>query len=175
MSTVPRILAWTRPPLQLAVMGLAVVGYLRNSVVIALAATALSAANRSQWPKTRWWLLVLILTVISLGASAACCTQACIRQREAAYRSILASYSEVLKVGMTRKEVEAYLERNGKPFRRTCCVAEWLGKNAWDDIVKIGKEVLRWVAASTTCTLGLSSSPPRSTGSGSSRRMIRIR
>ena len=156
-------------------MGLAAVGYLRNSVVIALAATALSAANRSQWPKTRWWLLVLILTVISLGASAACCTQACIRQREAAYRSILASYSEVLKVGMTRKEVETYLERNGKPFRRTCCVAEWLGKNAWDDIVKIGKEVLRWVAASTTCTLGLSSSPPRSTGSGSSRRMIRIR
>src|SRR5437867_1077828 len=94
-----------------------------------------------QWPKKRWGPLVLILTVISLGASAACCTQACRRQHETAYRSILASYSEVLKVGMTRKEVETYLEANSKPFRRTCCVPEWrIGNTVLDDIVKIGKE-----------------------------------
>jgi hypothetical protein len=66
--------------------------------------------------------------------------------REARYQAILRRYSDDLKVGMNRDEVERYLETSGAQFRQMCCVANLRGQYvslngaAWDDLVKIGDE-----------------------------------
>ena len=44
------------------------------------------------------------------------------RKREAAYQSALLSYTEVLKPGMNRKEVEDYLRARTVDFSQMCCV-----------------------------------------------------
>lgn len=61
-------------------------------------------------------------------------------KREAAYESILRSYTQVLKPGMTREEVEDYLRAKRVDFQQTCC---FLGKS-WADLVKIGQEDHPW-------------------------------
>src|SRR5262245_26425597 len=69
--------------------------------------------------------------------------------REVEYRKVLLSYSEVLKAGMTRKQVEDYLSAQHIPFRQMCCatVKEFSGgvvEHAYDDLVKIGEEDVPW-------------------------------
>jgi hypothetical protein len=63
------------------------------------------------------------------------------QKREAAYQAALQSYSEALKPGMTRKNVEDYLKAKGVKYERMCCIDE---KTAWVDIVGIGKEKHPW-------------------------------
>lgn len=74
-------------------------------------------------------LLSLVLVGISLGALAGCVA----RRTKAA----LISYDQVLKPGMTRKEVEDYLRANKASFDHTCCV-EGPNKRSLDDLIKIG-------------------------------------
>lgn len=62
-------------------------------------------------------------------------------KREAAYQAKLRAYSDVLKVGMTRKEVESYLRGNNNTFGQWCCIDE---PSAYADLVKIGKEKHPW-------------------------------
>jgi hypothetical protein len=66
-------------------------------------------------------------------------------RRELAYQLTLRSYSQVLKPGMTRKEVEDYLRANKLEFRQTCCLdMKEYKKGSWDDLVKIGDEDAPW-------------------------------
>jgi hypothetical protein len=73
--------------------------------------------------------LILVLVNISLGALGGCVA----RRAKAA----VATYSQVLKPGMTRKEVEDYLRANKIQFSQLCCV-DGSHKHSFDDLVKIG-------------------------------------
>ena len=68
------------------------------------------------------------------------------KKREAAYQFSLRSYAQVLKPGMTQKEVERYLQGKNVEFRQTCCVdaMELSKKHSWDDLIKIGREDAPW-------------------------------
>lgn len=68
------------------------------------------------------------------------------RKREAAYQSALLSYMQVLKPGMTRKEVEDYLRERNVDFGQNCCVVgiQPHPKHSLDDITKVGEESAHW-------------------------------
>src|SRR5579864_4146518 len=68
------------------------------------------------------------------------------RKREAGYQSALLSYTQVLKPGMTRKEVEDYLRARNVDFGQLCCVVgiQPHPKHSLDDITKVGQEDAPW-------------------------------
>ena len=68
------------------------------------------------------------------------------RKREAAYQSALLSYTQVLKPGMTRKEVEDYLRARNTDFGQTCCDVgvQPHPKHSLDDITRVGQEDAPW-------------------------------
>jgi len=70
------------------------------------------------------------------------------QKREATYQSALRSYSEALKPGMTRLEVEGYLRAKDLSFRQMCCVdRKDFSKRrypVYDDLLKIGQEDAPW-------------------------------
>jgi hypothetical protein len=74
-------------------------------------------------------LLSLVLVGISLGALTGCVA----RRTKAAF----VSYSQALKPGMTRKDVEDYFRANKVQFSQVCCV-EARHKHSFDDLIKIG-------------------------------------
>jgi hypothetical protein len=67
-------------------------------------------------------------------------------EHEKGYARVLARYTVELKSGMTREQVERYLQTNGKQFKQICCVANFRGEYvslngaAYDDLVKIAEE-----------------------------------
>lgn len=65
-------------------------------------------------------------------------------KRNAAYQTVLRSYSATLKPGMTRKEVEDYFHANGIVFGQMCCVDYKASKRVWDDLTKIAQEEPPW-------------------------------
>ena len=77
------------------------------------------------------------LTLIALIAAAGCSwtkrAESLAAQCEASYQATLRSYSQALRLGSTRKDVESYLRSTNKSFRQMCCM-EGSGKNAWDDL-----------------------------------------
>jgi hypothetical protein len=68
------------------------------------------------------------------------------RKREAGYQLVLREYTEVLKPGMKRKEVEDYLRTKNAKLRQNCCVdsSESSKRHSWDDLTKIGEEDAPW-------------------------------
>lgn len=68
------------------------------------------------------------------------------RRRQAGYQSVLRDYTQALKPGMNRKEVEDYLRAKDVTFRQTCCVdaTESSRRHTWDDLTKIGEEDAPW-------------------------------
>jgi len=46
------------------------------------------------------------------------------KEREIAYQASLRSYSKTLRPGMTRKQVENYLQTNNVKFQQMCCIHE---------------------------------------------------
>ena len=74
-------------------------------------------------------------------------------QRDAFYQTTLRSYSEALRLGMTRKDVEAYLRGKSKPFQQMCCM-ERSAKNAYDDLTKIGEESHPWFCSAHNVYIG---------------------
>lgn len=93
----------------------------------------------------QWLVPTLGLILLALAAPTVGCVVSAKRgarlaeQREAFYQATLRSYSEALQLGMTRKDVEAYLRGKRKPFRQMCCM-ERSAKNAYDALTKIGEE-----------------------------------
>ena len=96
----------------------------------------------------RWILAVLAIVLLSFGVRKVAKSHAR-RKREAGYQSTLNSYSQALKPGMTRKEVENYLREKNLEFRQMCCVDFREGQKVpWDDLVKIGEEDAPWYCSS---------------------------
>jgi hypothetical protein len=85
----------------------------------------------------RCFVLLVLFTAGSSDARA----QSAKEKREAAYQAKLQSYTDVLKPGMTRKNVEDYLRGKGVAFGQLCCIDE---KSAFADLVYIGKEKHPW-------------------------------
>ena len=86
---------------------------------------------------------MLVLTLAALyGTTAGCAWKRQAQQkREDAYQLALRSYSETLKPGMTRKEVEDYLHAKNISFGQLCCIDE---RGAYADLFKTGKESHPW-------------------------------
>jgi hypothetical protein len=103
--------------------------------------------NQSKPPRPVLMLVscvVALAIVVSIGMHYSFKKQAQNR-REAAYQLQLLSYTQDLKTGMTRKEVEDYFRANKIEFRQMCCVADELyTRHSWDDLIKIGEEEVPW-------------------------------
>jgi Resolvase, N terminal domain len=56
--------------------------------------------------------------------------------RELQYRSVVKQYSDRLKPGMSRIEVETYLRSNDHAFRQMCRIG--VERDAWADLVNYG-------------------------------------
>ncbi|HTQ61428.1 MAG TPA: hypothetical protein VMI32_14470 [Candidatus Solibacter sp.] len=82
-----------------------------------------------------------VLLVLFAAGSCDAQAQSAKGKREAAYQARLHSYSDVLKPGMSRKNVEDYLRGKGVAFGQLCCIDE---KSAFADLVYIGKEKHPW-------------------------------
>lgn len=67
-------------------------------------------------------------------------------RRQAEYQTTLAAYNQALKPGMTRREVEDYIQTKNANFSHTCCVdsTETAKRHTWDDLVRIGQEEHPW-------------------------------
>ena len=66
-------------------------------------------------------------------------------KREVAYQRTLHSYSDILRPGLSRTELEDYLKSKDIRFRQMCCVnRKALSQNVYDDLVKIGQEDAPW-------------------------------
>src|SRR5207245_8485015 len=67
------------------------------------------------------------------------------QKREVAYKAALRSYSEVLRPGVTRNEVESYLRAENVRFGQMCCVDPTdLSKGVYDELTEIGQEDAPW-------------------------------
>jgi hypothetical protein len=85
-------------------------------------------------------LILLVMVLLAVGVRYFVKKQTR-RRREASYQSTLYLYSQVLKPGITRKEVEDYLRAKKLEFRQMCCAHnKEFRKIPWDDLVKIGEE-----------------------------------
>lgn len=83
-----------------------------------------------------WRSRLMILVVV--GLSAATLPYAWGRmKREVGYHSALRSYFEALKPGLSRKQVEDYLQAKGISYGRSCCINE---HSAFADVARIGEE-----------------------------------
>ncbi len=66
-------------------------------------------------------------------------------KRDQAYQRTLHAYSDTLRPGLSRAEVEDYLQSKKIQFRQMCCAdRKTSSKNVYDDLVKIGQEDAPW-------------------------------
>lgn len=72
--------------------------------------------------------------------------------REHRDQAILQSYSQQLKPGMTREQVESYLHLKGIQFGQICCFDE---QSAYADIVKIDSRKAPWFCGRDTIYIAL--------------------
>ena len=91
----------------------------------------------------RRWALLILVSIVLVAAAVVLRGRHVSAQRaegrEARYQAVLQSYSSALKPGMTRKEVEGYLKRNGTPFGH-----EEVGLHGPSTLVKIAEEDPPW-------------------------------
>jgi hypothetical protein len=101
------------------------------------------------FPLTRAVLSVALVTVavglLALGMRYELKQREQIR-RQTDYQTALSAYTQALKPGMTRREVEDYIQRKNAKFSHTCCVdsTETAKRHTWDDLVRIGQEEHPW-------------------------------
>ena len=67
-------------------------------------------------------------------------------RRRTDYQTALSAYTQALKPGMTRGEVEDYIQSKNARFSRICCVdsTETAKRHTYDDLVWIGQEEHPW-------------------------------
>ncbi len=118
----------------------------------------------------RWRLLVALLLVVALSALVLrhFSQERTQEKREAGYQSAVRSYSEVLRLGMTRKEVEDYLRGRNVEFRQMCCVEtnKRFSTNVYDDLTKIGQEDAPWVCSEKNVYVAFQFTGPQRNASG---------
>ena len=94
--------------------------------------------------KMKMGLLALALTALFLLPTYA---QSRKQKREAHYQAALQAYSELIKIGATRKEVEETLRSKNTAFGQICCVEPG---TTFADLITIGKEKHPWYCESHT-------------------------
>ncbi len=77
------------------------------------------------------------------------------QERDVAYQTALRSYSEVIKPGMTRSEVEGLLHARNKVFRQMCCVDIKKPMGVWDDLIKIAQDDPPWICSEKNIYIAL--------------------
>ena len=84
------------------------------------------------------------------------------QRREADYQQKLNSYAEVLKPGMSRRDVEGYLRSKGRSVRYMCCINHRKA-DTWDELVKIGEEDAGWFCSKLNIYVGFQFTPHEQT------------
>ncbi len=95
------------------------------------------------------WLLLVIVVIVAASPEIAFLyiskkhqvSPESKNKREAAYQSSAQSYAANLKLGLPRKDVEAYLRTKRVGFTRMCCIEQ---HGAFADLVQIGQEEHPW-------------------------------
>ena len=104
--------------------------------------------SRWNWGNMRRWRLpmaLFVLVIISIFGVRHILEKRAQQRREVGYQYALRLYSEALKPGATRLDVEEYLHARNVPFRQMCCVdIKEFRKGVWDDLTKIGEEDVPW-------------------------------
>jgi hypothetical protein len=84
----------------------------------------------------------MLLILIAMFAPKSCDTGEQKNQKqEVLYQAALKSYSDALKLGMTRKGIEDYLRIKSVAFSQMCCIDE---QSAYADLTKIGEQKHPW-------------------------------
>lgn len=108
--------------------------------------------SRTQWnrggavfPKVLFALILLVVAAASALGVRHTIDKVKQQHREMAYQSVLRSYADVMKPGMSRKEVEDYLTVKNIGFRQMYCVDRTqFSKGVYDDLTRIGEEEAPW-------------------------------
>jgi hypothetical protein len=101
-----------------------------------------SAEMNRRWPLVTGLFIAAALLAFGVRYVLEAQAERVKKTREFAYEAVLRSYSEALKLGATRKEVEDYLRAKDVEFRRMCCVdsKQRFSTNVYDDLTKVGQE-----------------------------------
>jgi hypothetical protein len=90
--------------------------------------------------------VALTLIVVLLSGAAFCITslieRRASRARQSRYAAALKEFSDGIKPGTTRHEVEAYLQLRHQSFGQMCCVS--VQRSAYADLVEVGQEKAPW-------------------------------
>lgn len=81
-----------------------------------------------------------LLIIAALSISSIHCSSRKHEEHNDAYQSALQSYAHVLKPGMTRGKIEAYLRSKETAFQQMCCMEG--GESA--DLIEVGQEKTPW-------------------------------
>jgi hypothetical protein len=118
--------------------------YVAALATVASGLTVWRRSIKGRWP-LKMIFVVFALFTVGMGTRFAVKRRTA-QKREAAYQLALSEYQQVLKPGMTRKEVETYLHSKNINFNHTCCIesSETAKRHSWDDLVAIGQEDHPW-------------------------------
>lgn len=89
-------------------------------------------------------ILTVIVVVASVAVFHSHLKSVSRQKRETAYRSVLRQYSQDLKPGLRRTEVEGYLRTRNVRFTWVYTSFSGRRKSQYADLVKIGEEVAPW-------------------------------
>ncbi len=111
--------------------------------------------NLSSMGKKRWVLLIIVpaCLFVSVFGIKGVIDRRAEQKRQIEYQSVLKEYSGALKPGMTRREVESFLRLKGHSFQQMCCVG--VRRNAWADLVRIGKDQAPWYCSQSNVYVAL--------------------
>ena len=87
------------------------------------------------------WGIVIVLALVNIHSFVRAKQKE--QQRQASYRAKVDVYRSILKPGISREEVEAYLRQTGAPYQRSCCEP-----GVFSDLARIGHEAPGWVCRS---------------------------
>jgi hypothetical protein len=100
------------------------------------------SGDMRRWRLPLATLVVVALTALGVRHVSEKRTQ---QKRDIEYQAALRSYTEVLRPGMSRKEVEDYLRAKNVGFLLMCCVnPKEFSKSVYDELTKVGEEDAGW-------------------------------
>lgn len=103
--------------------------------------------------KRRWlWIIAVIVAVSSAIAVRHAYKARVQKRRDVANQATLLTYSQNLRPGLTRKEIEDYLHSRGTAFTQMCCLEQ---RSALTDLVKVGEEEAPWYCSEWTVFIAL--------------------
>lgn len=93
----------------------------------------------------RHWVVLTLIVFLLLGAAFSATSlieRRALRERQTRYAAALKEYSDEVKPGTSRQEVEARLQLQHHSFGQMCCVR--LQRSAYADLVEVGRDKAPW-------------------------------